>query len=69
MSIPAFKPELPIKNFRHTLNPIKRIHVLEDDIEDFGPWKILLSNNAIGHLRQWRRKDQAMFNIVRNKMQ
>jgi hypothetical protein len=63
------KPEILVKKIRPILNPINKIQILEDDIEGFGPWKILLSNNAVGHLRQWRRKDRAIFNIIRNKLQ
>jgi hypothetical protein len=51
------------------LNPVSKIQILEEDIEDFGAWKILLSNDAMGHLRQLRRGDRHMFDIVRKKMQ
>ncbi|KAG8821829.1 hypothetical protein FRC18_011189, partial [Serendipita sp. 400] len=50
------------------LNPVKSIQVLEDDITDFGAWKILLSSESIRHLRQFSKGDAHMFTIVRNKM-
>ncbi|KAG8809366.1 hypothetical protein FRC17_003478, partial [Serendipita sp. 399] len=50
------------------LNPVKSIQVLEDDINDFGAWKILLSSDSMRHLRQFSKRDAHMFTIVRNKM-
>lgn len=63
------RPEPPVKPVLPELNPVSRIQILEDDIEDFGQWKILLSNDAMRHLRQFRRGDGHMFDIVRKKMQ
>jgi hypothetical protein len=48
--------------------PIKSIQLIEEDIQDFGAWKILLSGESVRHLRQFRRADQQMFGIVRKKM-
>ncbi|KAG8815978.1 hypothetical protein FRC17_000507, partial [Serendipita sp. 399] len=50
------------------LNPVKSIQFLEDDINDFGAWKILLSSDSMRHLRQFSKGDAHMFTIVRNKM-
>jgi hypothetical protein len=50
------------------LNPISKIQTLEEDIEGFGAWRILLSNDAMGYLRQSSRKDRHMFEIVWKKM-
>jgi hypothetical protein len=47
----------------------KSIQFIEEDIQDFGSWKILLSGESMRHLRQIGRADRHMFDIVRKKMQ
>jgi hypothetical protein len=48
--------------------PIKSVQLIEEDIQDFGAWRILLSGESVRHLRQFRRGDQHMFGIIRKKM-
>jgi hypothetical protein len=47
-------------------NPVQAIQLLEEDVKDFGAWKILLSGESMRHLRQIRRSDRHMFDIVKN---
>jgi hypothetical protein len=48
--------------------PTKSVQLTEEDIQDFGAWRILLSGESVRHLRQFRRGDQHMFGIIRKKM-
>jgi hypothetical protein len=48
---------------------LKSIQFIEEDIKDFGDWKILLSGESMRYLRQLGRADRHMFDIVRKKMQ
>lgn len=50
------------------LNPVKSIQIMEEDIKDFGVWRILLSGESVRHLRQFSRADRHMFEIIRKKL-
>jgi hypothetical protein len=50
------------------LNSVQAIQLLEEDVKDFGAWKILLSGESMRHLRQISRSDRRIFDIVRNTM-
>lgn len=49
--------------------PVHVIQNLEEEVKDFGSWKILLSGESMRHLRQIRRSDRHMFDIVKKKIQ
>lgn len=44
------------------------VKFIEEDIEDFGSWRILLSGESMRHLRQLGRADRHLFDIVHKKI-
>jgi hypothetical protein len=60
---------LPIKGGSlPTYGLTKILQQLEEDVKDFGPWRIVLSGRAIGDLRRINREGNT-FDIVRKKLQ
>jgi len=49
-------------------NHVQAIQLLEEDVKDFGAWKILLSGESMRNLRQIKRSDGHMFEIVKKKL-
>ena len=63
---PNVTPQSPPLTGYAPSNPVQVIQLLEEDVKDFGAWKILLSGESMRHLRQIRRSDRHMFDIVKN---
>jgi hypothetical protein len=59
--IPQSPPQLPASQ-------VQTIQLLEEGVKDFGAWKILLSGKSMRNLRQLRRSDRHMFEIVKKKI-
>ena len=49
-------------------NHVQLIQLLGEDVKDFGAWKILLSGESMRNLRQIKRSDGHMFEIVKKKL-
>lgn len=59
---------VPPPNIASAYTTVTTIQLPEEEIDGFGIWKLLLSSEAMRRLRQLRRGDQHMFDIVHKKM-
>lgn len=57
----------PYADLYPRVNPLKAKEVF-DSPEGFGLWNIFMAGEAIKHLREFKRRDQAQFDIVQNKI-
>lgn len=60
-------PNPPEEDRFPRVNPLKAKRVF-DTPEGFGEWSIFLSGEAIKHLREFKRRDQHLFDIVQKKI-
>ena len=50
------------------LGTLGLVKYLDDSVEGFGDWKILLSSRCEQHLRQFSRRDAKRFEIIKKKI-
>lgn len=67
---PAKNKSGPSQDLGHQMHhPIKLLNLLEDEIKNFGPWKVFLSGEALRNLRSWSKRDAHLFGVIKKKLQ